>query len=95
MGIGPIGPRSGSVVPPAPARGQSQEAAIPHVQIEVPPPPPAAPPPATVDWAVDPRSGTQFFVFISGTTGEIINQIPIQAVIDMVAQFVAKQRGRS
>lgn len=92
MGIRPVGPASGSVVPPAPARGSASD--IPNPQIEIPPPPPVAPPPAMVDWALDPRSGTQFFVFRSGTTGEIINQIPIQAVIDMVAEFVAEYRGR-
>lgn len=96
MGIGPVGPVSGSGVPPASARGQSSDAAtIPHVEINVPPPPPVAPPPAQVDWGVDPASGTQFFVFISQTDGTVIHQLPIQAVIDMVAQFTAKARGKA
>jgi hypothetical protein len=94
MGIGSVGPASGSGVPPAPARGQAQDSSVPHVQIDVPAPPPVAPPPAMVDWGVDPASGTQFFVFISQTDGTVIHQLPIQAVIDMVAEFTAKARSR-
>ncbi|MBW8827203.1 MAG: hypothetical protein JF603_12780 [Acidobacteria bacterium] len=48
-----------------------------------------------MDWGVDPASGAQFFVFISQTDGTVIHQLPIQAVIDMVAQFTAKARGKA
>ena len=106
MGISNVTETQKVSAPPAPvaapapqaaeasAPAKEQEAAAPAPPVDAPPPPPPPPPMKGYDIEVvtgeHAATGHRVYGFVEPDSGEVLVQIPIDNVLNLVAQIVAK-----
>jgi hypothetical protein len=91
----PVSVVASGAVAAAPAQAEAEAHAVAPVET-TPPPPPSPPPPPVSGWDDEiiigehQGSGHKIYAFVDPDTGSSVVQIPVEAVLNLVASILAK-----